>query len=73
MSRLPVILPDRLVRALRSIGFEIERQKGSHAHLRHKDGRRTIVPMHPVPLKKGTLTGILRDTYLTSDQLRGLL
>ncbi len=41
--------------------------------MRHPDGRKTIVPLHSYPLKKGTLTGILRDVALSSDELRELL
>src|SRR5579862_6976541 len=35
-----------LVRALKSIGFEIDRINGSHYFLRHPDGRKMSVPVH---------------------------
>jgi predicted RNA binding protein YcfA (HicA-like mRNA interferase family) len=49
------------------------RQRGSHVTLRHPDGRRAIIPLHNFPLKKGTLTGTLREISLTADELRELL
>lgn len=49
------------------------RQRGSHVTLRHPDGRRAIIPIHNFPLKKGTLTGIMREISLSADELRELL
>lgn len=52
----------------------LTRQRGSHARLRHADGRVTTVPLHAgrdVP--KGTLKAVLRDTELSLDDLLRLL
>ncbi|HXT34701.1 MAG TPA: type II toxin-antitoxin system HicA family toxin [Chloroflexota bacterium] len=47
-------------------GFEIVRQSGSHAVVRHAGGRWTTVPMHKGrDLAKGTLHQIPHDTRLT--------
>jgi predicted RNA binding protein YcfA (HicA-like mRNA interferase family) len=73
VSRLPQVLPERLIRALSRVGFVVFRQRGSHVTLRHPDGRKTIIALHSFPLKKGTLTGILREIRLTPDELRELL
>jgi predicted RNA binding protein YcfA (HicA-like mRNA interferase family) len=73
VGRLPQVLPERLIRALGRIGFVVFRQRGSHVTLRHPDGRLVIVPLHNFPLKKGMLTGILRQIALTADELRELL
>jgi predicted RNA binding protein YcfA (HicA-like mRNA interferase family) len=62
-----------LIRALGRIGFVVFRQRGSHVTLRHPDGRRAIIPLHNFPLKKGTLTGLLREISLSPDELRKLL
>lgn len=35
-----------VLRRLQRGGFEVRRQSGSHAVLRHADGRQTYVPMH---------------------------
>jgi predicted RNA binding protein YcfA (HicA-like mRNA interferase family) len=44
-------------RALRRLGFIIQRQTGSHLVPR-REGRTVVVPQHK-PLKPGTLKGIL--------------
>jgi predicted RNA binding protein YcfA (HicA-like mRNA interferase family) len=50
---------------LRSQGFELIRQQGSHQIFAHSDGRRTVVPLHAVPdLKIGTLKAILEDALI---------
>ena len=73
--KLPRVSGRRLVRALERAGFEEQRQKGSHLHLRRaSDGRRITVPVHQgrtVPL--GTLRAILRDADINVDEFLGLL
>lgn len=56
------ISADRLIRLLRDLGYEIVRQKGSHARLRHPGPPPHLitVPLHN-PLKTGTLHGILAE------------
>ena len=39
-------VPRKVLRALESIGFVHRRTSGSHAVLRHPDGRVAIVPQH---------------------------
>jgi predicted RNA binding protein YcfA (HicA-like mRNA interferase family) len=53
-------------------GSRTPRTKGSHAKLRHPDGRVVIVPLHR-SLARGTLGSILRQAGLTAAQLRELL
>jgi predicted RNA binding protein YcfA (HicA-like mRNA interferase family) len=69
----PVVSGRRLVKVLEAEGWEVARQRGSHVRLR-KDGRRLalVVPLHR-ELKKGTVTGILRDAGLHPNDLRRLL
>lgn len=45
-SRLRTLTARRLIAALQKDGFLIERQKGSHQHYRHPDGRRVTVAFH---------------------------
>jgi predicted RNA binding protein YcfA (HicA-like mRNA interferase family) len=74
LSRLPSVRPDRLVRALVRVGFEINRQRGSHVVLVHPDGRRAVVPMHASrDVPRGLLASILADVNMTGDELRALL
>lgn len=53
---------DRLVQALKRLGYRAIRQKGSHARLRHDGppGHSVSVPLHKA-LKTGTLHGILTE------------
>jgi predicted RNA binding protein YcfA (HicA-like mRNA interferase family) len=58
---------------LGQLGWEVVRQRGSHVRLKHP-ARSTVlvVPLHR-ELKRGTLSGILRDAGLGREELRGLL
>lgn len=67
---LPMLKADEVIRSLQRHGFVVVRQKGSHARLRHNDGRVTSIPNHPgQDIGKGLLKKILRDTDLTMDEL----
>ena len=57
---------------LQRAGFIIKRQSGSHAVLRHADGRQTYVSMHPGDIPTGTFRSILKQSGLTEDQFRNL-
>jgi len=35
-----------LQKAARKLGFQMVRQKGSHARMKHTDGRATTIPVH---------------------------
>ena len=73
--KLPRVDCRQLVRALKRAGFEEQRQRGSHLHLRRvSDGKRVTVPVHQgrtVPV--GTLRAILRDADISVDEFRELL
>ena len=72
-ERLPVVSGAQLIAALEKIGWEVVRQQGSHVRLTHRDRSLfLVVPLHR-ELKRGTLTGILRDAQLDRDDLRRLL
>jgi predicted RNA binding protein YcfA (HicA-like mRNA interferase family) len=61
--KLPRDLDGRgLARALRSLGYEITRQNGSHMRLTTQQGgeHHITIPNH-APLRVGTLAGILAD------------
>jgi predicted RNA binding protein YcfA (HicA-like mRNA interferase family) len=75
MPPLPIISGNQLVKALESIGYQAVRQRGSHLRLRHPnngDRKPTTVPLHKA-LKRGTLSGILKDTGLSVEELIELL
>ena len=68
MTRLPRLTGKEAVRALRTIGFEVVRTRGSHVFLRHPDGRATTVPVHSrETLGPGLLRSILRDVEMSVD------
>ena len=46
MSKYSAITGKSLVLALRKLGFDVKRTKGSHHFLRHPDGRTTVIPVH---------------------------
>jgi predicted RNA binding protein YcfA (HicA-like mRNA interferase family) len=62
MSRLPVVSGRELIAALEKIGYEVDRQKGSHVVLRQTIApyRRLTIPDHK-EVAKGTLRAILRQ------------
>jgi predicted RNA binding protein YcfA (HicA-like mRNA interferase family) len=77
--KLPRDLSGReLARALARLGYEIDRQPGSHIRLTTQRGgeHHVTVPAH-AQLKVGTLNGVLRDVaehaHLDRDELLDLL
>ena len=74
MTRLPRLTGPKLIAVLRKAGFEVIRVKGSHHFLRHLDGRRTVVPVHPgETIGPGLMSKILRDCEMTLEELLELL
>lgn len=67
--KLPQIKPRQIAKVLVKFGFVPRKTKSSHVVYRHKDGRRTVVPMHARPVSIGTLRAILRQSDITLEQL----
>jgi predicted RNA binding protein YcfA (HicA-like mRNA interferase family) len=73
--RLPRDLSgEELAKALNTLGYEIDRQTGSHIRLTTQtNGEHHITIPNHSPIKIGTLSGILRDIethfHLTRDEL----
>ena len=72
---LPQVKAKDLIRVAKQLGFELDRQKGSHAiFYRTSDKARVVIPAHPgQDLKPKTLHGILDDLRITPEQLKELL
>ncbi len=74
MGVLPRISGREVVKALRKLGYEYDRQKGSHIVLRQTAAphRRVVVPDHD-EVAKGTLRAIIREVGLSVDGFKSLL
>ena len=74
MTRLPMVSPKMMVRALKHAGFVEQKQKGSHLYLKHSvRNLRTTVPIHTSDLKRPLVRRIMEQAGLTEAQLRRLL
>jgi len=62
------IKPKELVKFFQKQGFLILYQKGSHARLRHLDGRNITIAIHNKSISKGTLSAILRQAQLSKGE-----
>jgi predicted RNA binding protein YcfA (HicA-like mRNA interferase family) len=74
-KQLPRVKADDVVRVARKLGFQFDRQSGSHAvYFRPADKRRFVVPIHAGRiLKPKTLGGIIKDMGIEVGDFRKLL
>lgn len=73
MTALTVIPAKKMAAILRRLGFQLVRQRGSHAYYSHSDGRSVVVPTHAgEDLGKGLIREILRSIDLTVDEYERL-
>ena len=74
MSELPRISGREVIKVLRKVGYEQDRQRGSHIVLRQEaePHRRVVVPDHK-EVAKGTLRAIIKQVGLTVDEFKKLL
>ncbi|MEO7557984.1 MAG: type II toxin-antitoxin system HicA family toxin [Gammaproteobacteria bacterium] len=72
---LPRIKAKDLIRVVKQLGFELDRQKGSHAvFYRPSDKARVVIPAHAgQDIKLKTLHGIIDDMRITPEKLKELL
>lgn len=69
MSGLPSTRPEELARIARKLGFELERQQGSHAiYWRSSDHRMAVIPIHRKALKLGTLRRLIKNLGLSIEE-----
>ena len=75
MSKLPVVTAREVIRIVERMGFEFDRQKGSHTvYIRTSDRRRVVIPVHKGrDLKPGTLHGILDDIGQSIEEFVAML
>jgi predicted RNA binding protein YcfA (HicA-like mRNA interferase family) len=74
LTRLPRISGRDAVDAFRRLGYEFDRQRGSHIVLRdpRPPHRRLVVPDHR-ELATGTLRALIREAGITVEQFTALL
>jgi len=75
MSKVPSLNYDRVVRALQRDGWVVVRQRGSHIRLQKHTPDETlklVIPAHR-PIKRSTLSHILKQARITVDDLERLL
>lgn len=75
MSRLPQLRARDLIRVLKALGFQLVRQRGSHAFYQHTEtGRSTLVPIHGgEDIDRGLLRAILREIDVSPDEFEEAL
>jgi predicted RNA binding protein YcfA (HicA-like mRNA interferase family) len=73
-DEIPRISSQEVIRALKKLNYEEDRQRGSHIVLRliGYPYRRVTVPDHK-EIAKGTLRTIIREAGLTVDEFKKLL
>lgn len=72
---LPQVKANDLIRVAKQLGFELDRQKGSHAiFYRPSDKARVVIPIHTGrDIKPKTLHSIIDDMRITPGEFKDLL
>ena len=73
--KLPILSANKVIKALKSVGFQITRQSGSHIIIvKYSDGRKitVVVPNHD-EIAKGTLLSIISQSGLSKEEFLKLL
>lgn len=75
MTDIPSLSYRKVINALQRIGFIVVRQRGSHIRLQKRMKEKVIkltVPAH-TPIKKTTLSTILKDANLSIEEFKEFL
>jgi len=75
MTKIPSLPYDQVIRALQRGGWVVVRQKGSHIRLQKHTPTETLkltIPAHR-PIKRSTLSHILKQARLTVEEFEALL
>ena len=74
MAKLPNITPKKLVKILKSLGFQLDHSTGSHfVFYNPKNKKRAIVSYHKKDLPKGTIMSIIKEAGISKKELEELL
>ena len=73
--KLPAVTGKDVARVAERLGFELRRQRGSHAvEVRPSDKTRVVIPMHSgTDLKRKALRRIIDDLKITVDEFSKLV
>jgi predicted RNA binding protein YcfA (HicA-like mRNA interferase family) len=75
MSKVPSLNYEKVIKALKRDGWLVVRQKGSHIRLQKRiydEVLKIIVPAHR-PIKRSTLSHIIKQARLTGEEFENLL
>ncbi len=75
MTKIPNLGYDKIIKALQRDGWVVVRQKGSHIRLQKRTEMEVLkitVPAH-IPVKRSTLSHILKQAHLTVERFYELL
>ena len=75
MTKVPSIEYKKVVKALQRDGWVVVRQRGSHIRLQkhiHEETLKLTIPAHR-PIKRSTLSHILKQARLSADQFLELM
>ena len=75
MTKVPSLPYDQVIRALQRDGWVVVRQKGSHVRIQKHTPAETFkltIPAHR-PIKRATLSHILKQAKLTVEEFEKLL
>lgn len=62
ISNLPTVKATDFIKVIKKLGFELHRQKRSHAIYKNQSGNRGVIPIHSgKDLKPKTLAGMIQD------------
>lgn len=74
MPKLPSITPGRLIKILKSLGFQFDHSTGSHFIFYNPETKkRAVVPYHAKDLPKGTIMTILKEAGISRKEFENLL
>ena len=74
MSKPPVLKAKELIKIVEKLGFVNSRNRGSHFFFKHKNGRTTVIPVHPgKTVGLGLMRNILKDIGMSVDEFRKYL
>lgn len=74
MSKPPILKAKELIKIVEKLGFVNTRNKGSHFFFKHRNGRTTVIPVHPgKTMGLGLMRSILKDIGMSVDEFRKYL